>query len=278
MVLVIALLGVLGALVGSFLNVVIARVPDGRSIVRPRSSCPACGHPIRWFDNVPLVSWFALRGRCRDCGSRISARYPLVEAATTAGFALVGSWWLRGTGHASAAQLVGEVSVLVALLWFLAAAIALAVIDARVHRLPDVIVLTTAGAVAVLLVTAAAVTGSWGALATAGIGAVSLTVLYLLLAVLVPGGMGLGDVKLALPIGLLLGWFGVPSLIVGGFGAFLLGGLYGLILVLLRQRGRRGKVAFGPWMLLAAWVGIVAGNPIADGYLGLFGLAPGGVT
>lgn len=272
------LLGVLGAVVGSFLNVVAHRVPDGRSVVRPRSACPACGHPIRWYDNLPILSWLVLGGRCRDCRAPIPARYPLVEASTAAAYVLVGWWWLSGLRTAPLADAIADLLLLTALLTFLAASIVLAVIDARVHRLPDAIVLPTAVAVAVLLTAAAWLAGDWADLGTAGIGATALAAFYLLLAIIVPGGMGLGDVKLALPIGLLLGWFGIPSLVVGALGAFLLGGAYGLILVLLRRRGRRGRVAFGPWMLLAAWVGIIAGNAIAGAYLRLFGLQMGGTA
>lgn len=246
-------------------------------MVRPGSSCPSCGHQVRWFDNVPIVSWLVLRGRCRDCGARISAQYPIIEAATAAGFVLVGWWWLSGVRLSPTSVLIGDLLILVALCWFLAAGIALAVIDARVQRLPDVIVLPTASVVAVILVIAAALTGEWMPLVTAVGAAVVLALFYLILAFAVPGGMGFGDVKLALPIGLLLGWFGIPSVLIGAFGAFVLGGVYGIILMMLRRRGAKGRMAFGPWMILAAWVGIIAGDWIADGYLRLIGMSTEGV-
>ncbi|EYR64430.1 peptidase A24 [Actinotalea ferrariae CF5-4] len=250
---------VLGLLVGSFLNVVVWRVPRGESVVRPPSACPACSRPIRRRDNVPVVSWLLLRGRCRDCSAPISARYPLVEAATAAAFALV-AWRLGATWE------------LPAYLWLTGACVALVLIDLDVHRLPDAIVLPSYPVVVWLLVVATlAPSGAaeWGDLARAGAGGAILFAAYFVMAVAYPGGMGFGDVKLAGLLGVGLAWLGWGSLVVGGFAAFLLGGLYSLGLLALRRAGRGTGIPFGPWMVAGGAVGVAVGEPLWRAYLGL---------
>jgi len=272
-----ALAGVLGLAVGSFLNVVVHRVPAGESLVRPGSACPRCGHPIRRRDNIPLVSWLVLRGRCRDCGARISVRYPLIEAATAVAFVLVtlclgpGGWLAAPTGTPILA--VAQSLVLLAYLWFVAASIALTAIDIEVRRLPDRIVLTSFAVVVLLLASAAAFSGDLGAILRALGGGAALFAGFLLLALVTRGGMGFGDVKLAALIGVATGWIGWPALLTGVFAAFLLGGLFGIALLLARRAGRRSATPFGPWMIAGAWIGIVAGQAIWDRYLAVAGLA-----
>ena len=253
----------LGAIIGSFLNVVIWRVPNGMSIVRPPSACPECGHAIRGYDNIPILSWFILRGRCRDCGAPISPRYPIIEAVTSLAFA----------GIAALAVVGGVPWPLVpALLWFAGISIALTMIDLDVHRLPNAIVLPSYPVLVALLALASWLTGDWWALLHAAIGGAAMLLLYVVIVLVAPRGMGLGDVKLAGVIGLVLGWIGWGTLIVGGFGAFLLGGLFGVVLLLFRRAGRRTAIPFGPWMLLAAWLAIPLGQGVAEGYLRLVGL------
>ena len=255
---------VFGALIGSFLNVVVWRVPQGLSIVRPGSACPSCGHEIAWYDNIPIVSWLVLRGRCRSCGARISVRYPLVEAGTGAAFALV-----------TAAAYLGAFpfAVLPAVLYWAAIGIALTLIDLDHHRLPNAIVLPSYPVTAMLLLLASVLTGDYGRLLSALIGGVALYALYWVLAVGYPGGMGFGDVKLAGALGMLLGWLGWASLIVGGFAAFLLGGLVGVALMVGRRATRKSRIPFGPFMIAGAAVGVFAGGAIADVYLTGTGLA-----
>ncbi|MFJ3032956.1 prepilin peptidase [Curtobacterium pusillum] len=265
---------VIGLAVGSFLNVVVYRVPAGLSVVAPASACPRCGHEIRVRDNVPVVSWLLLRGRCRDCATPISARYPLVELATALLFALV---VLRFGPALSVAQdgLAAAVASieLVAMLYLMAISIALALIDLDVHRLPNALVLPAYPVIAVLLVGAAALGGDWGALVRGAIGLVVLGGGYLVLAVLVPGGMGLGDVKLAGVLGLALAYLGWGPLAVGAFGAFLLGGTFAIGLMVAGRAKRGSGIPFGPWMLGGAWLGVFFGQPLLDGYLRIIGLA-----
>jgi leader peptidase (prepilin peptidase)/N-methyltransferase len=254
------LAGVLGLSVGSFLNVVIWRVPRGESIVRPPSACPRCGHRIEPRDNVPVVSWIVLRARCRHCGEPISARYPAVEATTAALFVVT-------TG------VIGPAWVLPAMLYLVGVGVALALIDLEHHRLPDALVLPSYTVAAVLLAVASWNPGGvpdWGSLGRAVAGGAALAFVYLVLVLIHPGGMGLGDVKLAGLTGLYLGWFGWGSLVVGGFGAFLLGGAYSLVLVVLRRAGRRSGIPFGPWILLATLLGCLVGEQVWNAYLGLF--------
>ena len=250
---------VLGLAVGSFLNVVVWRVPRDESVVRPPSACPACGHQIRPRDNVPVVSWLLLRGRCRDCDAPISARYPLVEATTSVLFALVVGW--LGASWALPA------------FWYLAAvSVALFLIDVDVRRLPDAIVLPSYPVAFVLLALASANPGGpsdFSALLRAVLAGVALLVFYVVLRIVYPAGMGLGDVKLSGVLGLYLGWVGWSAVVVGAFAAFLLGGVYGVALVVLRRAGRKSTLPFGPWMLLGAALGLVAGPAVAGWYLGL---------
>ena len=268
--------GVFGALIGSFLNVVVYRVPAGRSIVSPPSACGSCGTEIKPYDNIPVVSWLALRGRCRTCRSAISIRYPLVEAATAGAFALV-AWWFWAGPQAPAAAGTGAVVAglltLAAFLYLTAITIALALIDLDTHRLPNAIVLPSYAVGLVLLGAAALVAGDPMALLRAVIGAAALYVFYLILALVYPGGMGFGDVKLAGVLGLYLGYLGWAPLVIGAFAAFLLGGLFALVLVVTRRAGRGSGIPFGPWMLAGAWLGILAGPTIGSAYLALLGLA-----
>ncbi|MGQ7298243.1 prepilin peptidase [Quadrisphaera sp. KR29] len=259
-----ALAGVVGLAVGSFLNVVVWRVPQGLSVVRPASACPACAAPITARDNVPVLSWVALRGRCRRCRAPISARYPLVEAGTAALFAAT-TWW---------AARHGDLALLPALLYLAALGVALALIDLDVRRLPDALVLPSYPVVAALLGLAAVVEHDGAAALRAVVGGAALWLLYFALAVARPGGMGFGDVKLSGLLGAYLGYAGWSSLVVGAFAAFLVGGLVGVALVASRRVGRRGSLPFGPFMLAGAALGFAAGGSLAHWYLQVSGLLP----
>ena len=245
---------VLGLLVGSFLNVVIARVPAGESVVKPRSRCPGCGSEIRSRDNVPVVSWLLLRARCRDCGEPISARYPLVEAGTAVVFALL-------------AWAIGPHADLPAFLYLGAVGMALAAIDLDTKRLPNALTLPSYVVGLVLLAVAALVDDAWDDYARGLAGLAILYAVYFLLMFVYPGGMGFGDVKLAGVLGLYLAWTGWGALVVGAFSAFVLGGVFSIGLLVFRGAGRKTAIPFGPWMLLGAFVGLAWGNDIWDAYL-----------
>lgn len=269
---IIVVVGMLGLLVGSFLNVVVYRVPRGASVVSPPSACPSCDARIKPWDNIPVLSWVVLRGRCRACSHPISVRYPVVELTTGLLFAAAALRFSQPL-DIPATALVATAVLLVAYLYFAAISVTLTAIDLDTHKLPNVIVLPAYAVVAVLLVVASAVYGDFSQLPRAAVGGGVLFVAYLAMALLYPGGMGFGDVKLAGVIGLLLGFLGWGTLVVGAFSAFLLGGLFGIALLVFRKAGRKTGIPFGPWMLAGAWIGIFIGEHIWNGYLGLFQLA-----
>ena len=249
-------IGLLGLTIGSFLNVVIHRVPLLVSLSRPASSCPACGHPIRHRHNVPVLGWLVLRGRCADCRAPISVRYPAVELLTAALFVTVTIRLLQ----------LDLVAALPAFLWFVAAGIALAMIDLDVGRLPNVIVLPAYPILAALLTAAALVSHEPQALVRAAIGGSVSYALYYLTALAFPGGMGFGDVKLAGLVGGMLAFVSYPVLLVGVGAAFALGAVTGLAAMATGRATRRSTVPFGPFMVAGAMLSIFIGGPIAHAY------------
>ncbi|MES2093717.1 MAG: prepilin peptidase [Actinomycetota bacterium] len=269
----VALAAVLGLLLGSFLNVVVYRVPIGKSIVTPPSACPHCENEIRPYDNIPVLSWLLLRGKCRDCAAPISARYPLVELATAASFALIALGFAPAAFAAtSSAAVVAAILVMVAFLYLAAITIALALIDLDVHKLPNVIVIPAYGVSAALFGAASILSGDFGPLIGSGIAMAALFLFYLAMALVYPGGMGLGDVKLAGVLGIYLGWAGWGAVAVGAFSAFLLAGVFSIILLATKRAGRKSGIPFGPWMFAGAWLGIVIGNAVFASYLSIFDL------
>jgi leader peptidase (prepilin peptidase)/N-methyltransferase len=246
--------GLGGLLIGSFLNVVIWRVPRGESIISPPSACPSCGERIRPRDNVPVVSWLLLWGRCRSCHAPISARYPLVELLTGLVFAVL-------------AARIGAEAELPAFLYLGAIGVALALIDLDVKRLPNAIVLPSYAVAGVLLGAAAVFGHDLGSFLRAVLGMAALFGLYFVLALVYPAGMGFGDVKLAGVLGLYLGWLGWGEVVSGGFLGFLLGGVVGGALMVARRAGRKSQIPFGPFMLAGAFAAILWGGALADLYL-----------
>ena len=241
----VAVAGVLGAAIGSFLNVVIHRLPRRESLVHPRSRCPSCETQIAGYDNLPVISWLVLRGRCRACGEPISPRYPAVELLTAVSFAAV-------------AAVHGVDEELIVLLPFAAVLIAVAGIDLDHRIVPNRIVVPAAvyGLVASALVRL----GELPELLIAGAGAF----MFLLLAALAyPGGMGMGDVKLAGVMGLYLGLSVVPALFI----AFLAGTAVGVARI-AREGGeaRKSGVPFAPFLALGGLVALLAGPELIELY------------
>lgn len=269
------LIGAFGSMVGSFLNVIIYRVPLKRSIVSPPSACTGCGARIRGYDNIPLLSWFVLHGKCRNCKSAISIRYPIVELGTGVLFGIVAwkflptmVWKLSAAGkHGSAFFL------LAAFLYLAAVSIALALIDVDTHTLPNSLVLPSYFVGALLLGAAGIASDDYRALLRALAGMAALWSIYVILALVYPGGMGFGDVKFAGVLGMFLGYLGWDALVVGAFSAFVLGGIFGIALLVSRKASRKSGIPFGPWMLAGAWVGVLFGGSISQTYLSMFGLA-----
>ncbi len=254
----------LGAAVGSFLNVVISRVPEELSVISPSSRCPVCERPIRRRDNIPIVSWLVLRGRCRTCRTRIPASYPLVELATAVVWAAAAAWGL-------------ENPYVVMSLVIATALIALTVIDLRIHRLPRVLVTPLYVVVVIGLGIDALVSGSTktGDPSSALIGAAIGAALW---ALVIGGlwwfsggsGMGFGDVTLAPVLGATLGWL---SPLVAGFGliaAFTAGAIIGGILMLTGRAQRRSRIPFGPFLAVGWLAAVTVGPVVVDAYLATF--------
>jgi leader peptidase (prepilin peptidase) / N-methyltransferase len=241
---------VMGAVFGSFLNVVAYRLPRGESLSRPRSRCPGCETPIRPYDNVPVLSWIALRGRCRSCGERIPARYPLVEAGTAALCALV-----------VIAKGADEDALLGLALVLLLVPVTLIDLDHRI--IPNKLMLVGA-IVAPALVLATAPDDLVEHL-VAGVAAGG----FFLLAVLAyPRGMGMGDVKLAAVLGLFLGRAVGPAVFI----ALISGTLVGAAVIARKgaREGRKTAIPFGPFLALGAVVALFAGDALVDAYLSTF--------
>jgi leader peptidase (prepilin peptidase) / N-methyltransferase len=246
----IALAAISGLIIGSFLNVVIHRVPRGESLVSPPSHCPSCGAQVKPYDNVPVLSWLALRGRCRACGAPISVRYPLVEAGTAALYVAV--VLVKGADRDAWLGLV-----------FVTVLIPVALIDLD-HRIIPNRILAPAAVAAIAIQAAVHPDKLPEHLIAAG----AAGGFFLLAALAYPRGMGMGDVKLAAVMGLFLGRSVAPALLA----ALLAGTLVGMAVIARKgaQEGRKTAVPFGPFLALGGVVGLLAGGPIVDWYLNTF--------
>ena len=243
------ILTLLGVCVGSFLNVLIYRIPREEEFVKTPSHCMSCGHGLSWYENIPVVSWLLQGGKCRACGVKLSVQYPVVEALNGA------MWLLTALLYRGQWVTVGLYCVLFSML------LTLSVIDWRTFTIPNGINLVILILGIVRLVTDL---GSWSHYV---IGMFSVSFVFLLLHLLTGGnGLGMGDVKLVAAAGLLLGW---SSMLL----AVLIGSLSGAIIHSVRmRRGAGKKLAFGPYLAAGIWIAALGGEQIVAAYFGLFGL------
>ncbi len=246
--------GLFGLLIGSFLNVVIWRVPRGESIVAPPSHCPSCDAEIAPYDNIPVVSWLVLRGRCRHCGAGISIRYPLVELACA------GLWVAMGLRFGATWELPAYLVLVSALL-------ALSLIDFDTFLLPDRIVYPLSVMLVVLFGSAAILDDAGPDLVRGLLGGLAAFAFFLTVHLIAPRGMGFGDVKLSFSLGLALGWLSWGSVFLGLFLGFLLGAVIGVLLIATGIRTRRDHVPFGPFLAAGTVLAICFGQPLLDLYL-----------
>ena len=244
----------LGSLIGSFLNVCIHRLPRNLSVIFPSSRCPSCNIPIKTYDNIPLLSFLLLGGRCRYCKTRISLRYPLVEALNALMYVLV--LWRFGFGW--------HMPVLFA---FCSAMIVITFIDLDFQIIPDTITLP---GIPVGLITASLVLqdpfdrSSILGLGGAIIGLFTGGVLFYVIAVLSKGGMGGGDIKMMAMVGSFMGW---KSVLLTTFAGSLLGSCVGIFLMVVKGKGRKTKVPFGPFLAAGALISLFYGQEILSLYL-----------
>ena len=242
-----------GAVIGSFLNVCIHRLPRGTSIVWPASACPNCGRGLSWFENIPVVSYACLRGRCRTCRMPISVRYAIIEAVTAAMFAL--GWWYYGPGPMLASRLV-----------FGCALVVLFAIDLEHHLLPNVITLP---GIAVGLVFSFVAEPGWRA-SLIGIvigGGVLFLIAEVYYRVRHEEGLGMGDVKMLAMIGAFVGWkLTLMALVLASFA----GTIIGLALIATRRGTMKYALPFGTFLAIGAAVSATVGPMVLDWYLRLW--------
>jgi leader peptidase (prepilin peptidase)/N-methyltransferase len=248
--------GVYGLVVGSFLNVVIWRVPRHESIVKPRSHCPACDTQLATRDNIPVASWLILRGRCRYCGERISIRYPLIEILTGVLFAAVGARF----AHSWA---------LPAFLVLTAALIAISAIDLEHFIIPNRIVYPVGYISVVLLAFAALMEPDWPAFGRCLLAGLAAFTFFFVLHLVAPGGMGFGDVRLSFILGMFLGWLGWADVLGGLFAGFLYGAVIGMVLIVVGRRGRRQHIPFGPFLAAGTMTFVLFGDQLVNWWRGL---------
>ncbi len=245
---------ILGLIIGSFLNVCIYRIPRGFSIVRPSSSCPSCKTPVRIYDNIPVISYILLRGRCRSCSSAIPLTYPVVELLNAVLYASI-IWRFGSGGHAPA------------YFAFCSAMVVITFVDLEFQIIPDAITLSgiPIGLIAgsLILIDPFFRTSMLG-FKNSFTGLVSGGGLFYLIAVLSRGGMGGGDIKMMAMTGAFLGW---KAVLLTTFSASLIGSIAGIILIVFKGKGRKTKIPFGPFLAVGALIALFFGQEIFRFYL-----------
>ena len=243
--------GAFGLAIGSFLNVVIYRVPRKESIVTPRSACPSCGTELAARDNIPVLSWMLLRGKCRTCGAPISWQYPVVELLTAGLFAGVAGRFGYDWAVPAYLALFGG---LVALSW----------IDVERMLLPKAIIYPVSVLVAALLLLPAGVYGAWHSYWVAWTFAGGWFLLFYLMWFASPRLLGYGDVRLAPVLGLSLGWLGWRYVVLGFFAANLIGALIGIGLIVAKKAERQSRVPYGVFLALGTALAVFCGPEVLD--------------
>jgi len=245
--------GLFGLPLGSFAGVVTDRVPRSESVVQPRSHCTSCGRTLGAADNLPVVSYLLLRGRCRACKAKIPPRDLTIEIATALAFAAIA--WRLPTVWAIPSYCALVVGL-----------VALSAIDLEHQRLPTGVLYWTIAVATPLLVLGSAVSDRWDSLIPAVIGAAAGFLVFFGIWFAVPRGMGFGDVRLAGLCGGWLGWLGASVIPVGFLAAFVLAGVPAIAMVVTRKADRKTKIAFGPYLALGTVVAICFGRTIAHGW------------
>ena len=233
---------IFGLVFGSFATVLIARLPTNESLWT-RSACPHCSTQINASKNIPLISYFLLKGRCGGCSEKISWTYPAIEASMAALF--IAPLFLLNTNTQIA-------------LWIIFAIIGLplTVIDLKVHRLPDRLTVSLFIISLIVIVVSAISTSNYSRIKPSLIGAISLVGFYFLIAFISRGGMGFGDVKLSASIGLVSGYFGLSTVLVSSFSAFFLGSVIGIAMMIFGSAGRKTAIPFGPFMIAGQFISL----------------------
>jgi prepilin signal peptidase PulO-like enzyme (type II secretory pathway) len=262
---------IFGLIVGSFLNVLIYRLEDKkRQTLKGRSFCPQCEKQIKWYDNIPVVSWLALRGRCRSCQKEISVQYPLVELATGFTFIFIGYFFLQNGFIDSGQARMTSVDMISLIFWFFfgACLIVIFAYDLKHQIIPDEIIYTVLIAGLFYVAINFAFLGDYKYLVDHILsGLLAGGFFYLLAAVSKGKWMGGGDIKLVAFMGLVLGWQGV---LVALYTAFVLGAVVGVFVLATKQKKLSSKIPFGPFLVIGTFIGLLFSEQIIDFYVNMF--------
>ena len=245
----IVIASVVGLMIGSFLNVVIYRLPRGESVVSPPSACPKCGHRLSPWENIPVLSYLILKGKCRNCKEKISPRYLLVEVLTAVGFGVM-------FYHFSDVITALSFSIFVAFL------VSLSFIDLDTRKLPRQIIYVAMVPSVALLGVPALLRHDWGTLSGMGIGAAIGLGTLGLIHLLAPRSMGMGDVRFAGYLGFNLGYLTLYAVVDLLYGSFLLGAIFGVVFAILKSKSLKVSLPFGPFLSIAAFAAAIIGNSL----------------
>lgn len=254
-----------GLLFGSFANAVAYRVPTGETLWS-RSHCPKCDSKITAWQNIPILSWIALKGKCANCKNPISIQYPFVEFLTMVLFGGV-AYWVTTLGF----DLIPTIILTIVLCYFAFISVVLSIIDLKLKLLPTKLIYPTIAVSLIGLSIVALLLGDYSRILWMIVGSVGTFVIYFLIWWFFPKGMGYGDVRLSLLTGLILGWFSIGHALIGFMAPFIILSVVLLPLMIFKVVGRKTEVPLGPWIILGTFVSMVLGDIIIDFYLSLGG-------